>query len=158
MKIHSRINYAKEEISRLNISEDMKNDIMSIVKTLSKSNYNNAIVGDILIHIVHLWQRKLLTPLTGDSDEWIDCGHYMKNKRCPAVRKQDGKIYYLHEHYYYEPDGGNYVRDWEAKEDIEFPCYPPEWNPQFYQLFFPTKYIPLKWAIKFHLYRNKKRS
>lgn len=147
-----KINFVDVEIEKLKVGREIKRDIKSILNTLSV--YNNDTALNMMSCIVQLWTHRPLTPLTGDYDEWMEVDDMLVNKRCPAVIKRDGETFCLHKFCYCEPNSDTWFYTLDSVGVVEFPCEPEELRTEYRELFFSTKYIPLKWAIKLHLYRK----
>lgn len=144
---------AVAEVERLDVDKRVKQDIISIFQRLNKYEDENTAM-DIIQYLIRLWRPRPLTPLTGKNEEWVTLGGKVVNKRCPVIVMKDGIVYNTHGYLYRQPKSNNWYWSEESVKYITFPCSPDETVPEFRQLFFSTKYVPLKWAIRFHLYRK----
>lgn len=144
---------AVAEINRLGVDKRIKQDIISIFQRLDKYDDEHTAI-DIIHYLISLWRPKPLTPLTGRDEEWVTLNGKTINRRCPVIVMKDGVAYNTHGYLYSQPKSNNWFYSKESIKYITFPCDPDETLPEFRQLFFNTKYVPLKWAIRFHLYRK----
>lgn len=97
----SLVNYAKDELGRImngckdedsKAMQKMMNDgIIKVVEAFSEGEHSGFSAGYAISAITRLLKFKPLTKLTGEDDEWNECGTGVyQNKRCSAVFK-DGK-------------------------------------------------------------------
>ena len=137
------------------MQKEISNDILEVLQVLCNQGHSNTSAHYIIDKIRKLWLYKPLTPLTGKDDEWnsIDGNLYQSN-RCPSVFKRDGRAYYLDGYAYCEPNGSSFYTCRESNKYIEFPCDPKELETEYRKLFFPSKYVPVKWANRLHLYKK----
>lgn len=159
------LDYAKEELKRiedkceddesLEVQKEMSKEVLDVLGVLCNQGHSGCTANYIINLIKKLWLYKPLTPLTGEDDEWEETrkGHY-QNKRCSAVFKENGKAYYMDGYAYCEPKSDAWFVTRESRKYISFPCDPSELETEYRKLFFSSKYIPIRIANKFHLYRK----
>lgn len=146
----NKIDYAIHEINRLHRCYKMKLDILRMFKILCKYDVHDSV--QIILWLIDLIKQTPLTSLTGEDKEWELAGDNLINKRCPSLVKQGEKVYNTHGYCYSEPNSDEWFYVPFSVKDIEFPCNREELRTEHRRLLFNTRYIPLKWAIKLHLY------
>lgn len=143
----------------LEMQKEMSKDILDVLQVLCGQGHSGFSANYIINKIKDLWLYKPLTKLAGKDEEWeeYDNGIY-QNKRCSAVFKHgyNGRAYYIGGYSYCEPNDDGWFTCKESYKYIDFPCSPKELETEYRKLIFPTKYISVKWANKFHLYRRVK--
>ena len=144
----------KDTVKRVN------DHILSIIRIWCDEPLDEPLTSYVCNAIHNICLCKPLTSLTGDDSEWNDVSYNVfQNNRCANVFKQveDGRSYYLDGFVYQEPgEHGWYTVGVYSRKYITFPCSPSELTTEYRKLIFPTKYVPIKWAVKFHLYRKVK--
>jgi len=145
----------------LDMQKAMHKDVLEVLETLSNQGHSGFSAHYIINMIKDLWLYKPLLPLTGDDDEWnfdetIDCNTKLQNKRYCSVFKdrETGKAYWLDGYAYCEPNEDAYFTCRESRKYITFPCDIGELKTEYRKLLFPSKYVPIKWANRLHLYRR----
>lgn len=167
------VEYAKRELRRIEdnchssvareIQERIDKQILEVIEVLSNQGHSGMTAPYIMQYVKTLWEWKPLMPLTGEDDEWNydpTSGNkvHLQNKRCSAVFKnlETGKAYYSDGYVYSEPGSDCWYGCRESKKYIIFPCGSDQLQTEYRKLIFPSKYIPVKWAVKLHLYRRVK--
>lgn len=113
----SLVNWAKEELDRLNkdndgMQEAMNNNIIEIVKVFSEQGHTGFTASYALGLIKKLLAWKPITPLTGEEDEWCEvCDtkrNLQQNKRYSSVFREnfDNSTAYDIEGRIFSDDGG----------------------------------------------------
>lgn len=119
--------------------------ILHMIKEFSKEDHSGFSASYCIGVINKLLNFGILTPLTGNDDEWIDvCDDFYQNKRLSNIfkEKSTGKSYTLDYRVFYdlderelypEEDGypgrtsyKNYFTNGDSREYITFPYYPKE--------------------------------
>lgn len=98
--------------------------IMEIMEKFSDQDFSGYAAG-MATHIVgRLSQFKVITPLTGDDDEWVDHGDgVFQNKRCSSVFKEQGGAHDIDGKVFVYPDGCRCSRG-GCHTPITFPYMP----------------------------------
>lgn len=99
------VNFAREELKRLNMSEDsecemdrmMYKSVIEVIETVAKQRHSGMSIYILLNLVEQLLQFKALTPLTGEDNEWryIETQNgedIYQNMRCFSVFKQGDKV------------------------------------------------------------------
>ncbi len=79
--------------------------VVSIMQEFSDQGFSGA-AADAATHMIERLSRfKVLTPLTGDDDEWIDTGGgVLQNRRCSSVFKKGDRAYDIDGKVFVYPD------------------------------------------------------
>ncbi len=98
--------------------------------------------------------------LMGSKDEWIQVGqksdYLEQNIHKQDVFRKKGKAYQTGHYYYCEPYDNNWYICEESDKLISFPCTNDELKHEYRRLWFPSGIVPIKWAVRLHLYSIKK--
>lgn len=91
--------YAKSELNRLTFDDDgmqkmMNQNIIDLIEMFSEQGHSGFSANYLIHALQRLMKWKPLQPLTGDDDEWNECGFtrengatVFQNKRCSSVFK-----------------------------------------------------------------------
>jgi len=124
---------------------------LELLKVFSDQGHSGLSATYAIALFEKLARWKALTPLTGEDDEWNDCGKFYQNRRQSNVFKNkktgqaywsDGKVFW---EWYSHPevDDGKpykiYFTSNESKVNIEFPWAQPD-KPEY--IFRPTDEFP----------------
>lgn len=112
----------------------MAENLLEAIDVIAKQGHTGFSMGYFRKHLDHLLDYKILTPLTGEDDEWIehDDGLF-QNKRMTTVFKRDGKAYdhgsIYFWHWFDDEDGKPYKvtfqkGGWSHYPEITFPYMP----------------------------------
>lgn len=135
------------------IQERINKQILEVLEVLYSQHHSGLTAPYIMEMIQRLWMYKPILPLTGEEDEWDG----LQNKRCCSIFKdENGKAYWF-EAYAYSEDGESWFSCKESRKCVEFPYDASNMKTEYRKLWFPRKYVPIKWAIKFHLYTTVKK-
>lgn len=129
--------YAKNELYLLRGSKEayvvdemqtaVEKDIMELVEVFDKQGHSG-FSGNYVLSIFDRLVRFLpITPLTGDDDEWHECGavNDWQNKRCSRVFKDSDGPYDSRVRVFSDDGGETFYQNRGSRERIEFPYYPP---------------------------------
>ena len=129
------VNYAKDELARIDHSDDMQDlidrDILELIETFSNQEHSNTTGAYVLGVFNRLVKFMPLTPLTGDDNEWEDISDISgdtcyQNKRCSRIFKdKDGRAYDIEYRYFVDENGVSYTNK-NSTEYISFPYCPNE--------------------------------
>lgn len=151
--------YCSED--ELEMQKEMHKDVLEVLEVLCKQGHSGFSAHYIINIIKDLWLYKPLLPLIGNDNEWnfdgaIEGNTTFQNKRCSTVFKEreTGKAYWADGYVYCEPNGNFYFTCRESIRYIKFPCNMRELKTEYRKLLFPSKYVPIKWAHRLHLYRK----
>lgn len=127
--------FAKDELSKIDHDEDglqdlIDRDIMELIEAFAKQGHSNSTASYALNIFERLARFVPLTPLTGDDDEWRECGidGTEQNKRFSAVfrKGKDNSTAYNICGYVFSDDGGRtFYSCNESSIPVTFPYYPP---------------------------------
>lgn len=166
----SLLTFAQKELDLLAeqySSDDSRDTLKKINECILQmiKNYGNSFIGIPLEKYVYnaihnLYLCNPCTPLTGFDDEWNEVGdNLFQSRRCASLFKigRDGEAYYMDGYVYQDTnEDGWLTMGTYSRKYVTFPCSPSELTTEYRQLIFPLKYVPIKWAVKFHLYRKVK--
>ena len=141
----------------LEMQKKMHKDVLEVLETLSNQGHSGFSAHYIINMVKDLWLCKPLLPLTGNDDEWISVSDdYFQSNRDSSVfkNKETGKAYWLDGYAYCEPNKDSYFTCIESRKYITFPCDMRKLKTEYRKLLFPSKYVPIKWANRLHLYRK----
>ena len=130
------------------MQKQINDDIIEIVKSFSKQGHSGFSASYALNIIKKLLNWKPILPLTGEDDEWKDCGYFdregnrvFQNRRCSAVFKDvnndtgESRVKYI-DKYVISDNGGitwfssrHVLNKLGLDETISFPFTVPE-NPE----------------------------
>lgn len=123
--------YAREELRRAGwFDEDamygdmMPNAVLAMARQFADEGHSGMSASIAVSLFKDVAMFKPLTPLTGDDDEWNECGEgVFQNKRCSHVFRENGQAYDIQGRIFREPDGVCFTgRD--SRVDVEFPYMP----------------------------------
>ena len=109
------------------MQDRIEKDILELIETFEKQGHSG-FSGNYVLSIFERLVRFLpITPLTGDDDEWNECGgvNYWQNKRCGRVFKDSDGPYDSCVRVFSDDGGETFYQSRESRERIEFPYYPP---------------------------------
>ena len=124
--------YAKAELERAGwfkpdgfYGDMMGHAVMKMIKLFADEGHSgmSASVAVGLFKTLANWEP--LTPLTGEDDEWTECGSgVFQNKRCSRVFKDsDGRAYDIEGKVFREPGGCSYTSR-DSRVFVTFPYTP----------------------------------
>jgi len=136
------VDYSKRELALLNkdndvIQERINKNIIEIVETFSNQGHTGFTASYVLGVIDRLLRWKPIMPLTGEADEWKDCGFnkgYKQNKRCGSVFLDKNGVAIDHDEIMISDDGGYtwFYSNIIPLTPITFPYTPPEKPKEVY--------------------------
>lgn len=123
--------FAENELARLmpeggcEMQEAMNADILSLVSTFAEQGHSGMSAAYAIGALQKLVNFEPLTPLTGEDDEWNECGPGLwQNRRCPSVfKEEDGQAYNIAGKVFVEPDGVAFTNS-ESRVPVTFPYTP----------------------------------
>jgi hypothetical protein len=125
--------YAIDELTRIGMygSGDEMNEIMSehilkMIDVFDEEGHSGFSAEYAISALQKLLRWEPLSPLTGEDDEWSECGDGIyQNKRLSRVFKdgKDGRAYDIRGKVFVEPDGVCYTSR-DSRVYIEFPYVP----------------------------------
>ncbi len=123
--------YAREELRRAGwFDEDamygdmMPNAVLAMARQFADEGHSGMSASIAVALFKDVAMFKPLTPLTGDDDEWSECGEgVFQNKRCSHVFRENGQAYDIEGRIFREPDGCCYTSR-DSRVDVEFPYTP----------------------------------
>lgn len=127
------VKFSENEISHLGKLDEymgeVLNDALQVVSVIAKQGHSGNSLGILEEYTHRLLNRKPLSNLTGEPDEWESCGdNQYQNKRCPSVFKDiDGsgkETFYDVDAYNYTLDGAGPYVGASPRYYITFPYYP----------------------------------
>lgn len=127
------VEYAKEELKRAGLFDKdsdyggmIADAALDIVTKFSEQGHSGASAGLLTSVLQKLMRFEPLTPLTGEPDEWNECGAgEFQNRRCSHVFKgADGHAYDANAVVFEDADGSRFTNS-ESRRFITFP-YTPE--------------------------------
>ena len=139
------IDFARAELERIYYDNDeygkmMADDVLEVLEVLCNQSHSGISAPVVIDIIKRLWGWKPLTPLTGEDNEWKECGdkQSLQNKRCPAVfkDKKTGKAHIQGARVFVEPNGVRFICRL-SDEEITFP-YTPFDKPKYIYLMHNT--------------------
>ena len=109
-------------------------ELQELLLVFSSQGHSGASAAITTALIEKLLRYQPISPLTGESAEWVDHGYCMQNKRCGAVFKQpdrfNGQAYYLDGIVWEDEEGHRYTNR-ESMVPIVFPYMPhTEYRPE----------------------------
>lgn len=129
------VDFAKEELARIDHSDDMQclidRDILELIETFSNQEHSDTTGAYVLGMFNRLVTFMPLTPLTGEDDEWEDISDISgdtcyQNKRCSRIFKdKDSRAYDSTYRYFVDENGWSYINK-DSREYISFPYCPNE--------------------------------
>lgn len=128
------VDYAKEELKRIGMidSGEAYNDmgtkaILDLIELFASQGHSGFSAGFVISAFNRLARFKPLSPLTGDDDEWNDCGDgTYQNKRYSAVFKDKDGVAYNVEGKIYTDDGETYYICGDSRVNVTFPYVVPD--------------------------------
>lgn len=100
--------------------------VMEIMQKFSEQDFSGFAAGMATSMVERLSRFKILTPLTGDDDEWVEVADgIQQNKRCCSVFKEGGAAYDIDGKVFVFPDGCRTTRGGNHTP-ITFPYMPNE--------------------------------
>lgn len=163
----SAYDFAKRELDIIknNCNDDrgkelqnhINENILDVIKVLESQGHSGMSIEYVKDIICDLIDYKPLTELTGEDWEWKESFDGVKqNIRCPSVFMENGVARYNNAYVFREPFDDLYFHCNESSKKIEFPCGVDKLNTKRIKLWFRTKFISVKWAMRLHLYTEEK--
>lgn len=100
----------------------VRENMMDLLSVLGTQGHSGGSIGYCLEMFQCLAKFKCIAPLTGEDNEWIECGPGVwQNRRMSTVFKEaDGKAYNIDGYVFRDPDGMYYTNG-DSRKPIEFP-------------------------------------
>ena len=94
--------------------------VLKMIKLMALEGHSGNSHGIAMNLVKTVGSFRPLTPLTGDDDEWTECGDgYFQNKRCYSVFKENGKAYRSDGKVFF--DGVGHFTSSKSRVPITFP-------------------------------------
>lgn len=143
--------------SEKELQRHINENILEVIKVLEKQGHSGMSIAYVKDIICDLIDYKPLTKLTGEDWEWKESFDEVKqNIRCPSVFMENGVARYNNAYVFKEPCNDLYFHCNESSKKIEFPCSVDKLSTKRIKLWFKTKFVPIKWAMRLHLYTEDK--
>lgn len=98
--------------------------VLKLVREFSAEGHSGMSAGIATGILKELLMFRPLTPLTGEAEEWTECGTgVFQNKRCSHVFMENGKAYDIEGRIFREPNGAAYT-NWDSRVPVAFPYTP----------------------------------
>lgn len=123
--------FAKDELTRAGFF-DKNSDyggmlgeaVMKMVKVFADEGHSGYSAGMAISLFKKVASYEPLTPLTGDDDEWNECGPgIFQNRRCSHVFKENGEAYDIEGKVFREPSGACFTSR-DSRVPVTFPYVP----------------------------------
>ena len=135
----------------------LSKNVLEVINVLEKQGHSGMSIKYVKHIICDLIDYKPLTELTGEDWEWIESDDGIKqNIRCPSVFMKNGVARYTDAYVFKEPCDDLYFHCNESNKKIDFPFSVDKLTTKRIKLWFKTKFIPIKLAMKLHLYTEEK--
>lgn len=127
------VDYAKEELKRIGMidSGEPYNDwgtkaILDLIELFASQDHSGFTAPYVINAFSRLAMFKPLSALTGEDDEWEDCGHgHLQNKRYSAVFKNEDGVAYNIEGKVFTDDGEVWYASGDSRVEVTFPYVVP---------------------------------
>ena len=127
------LDWAKKELARIEHDEEgfqnlLDKNVIELLETLCNQGHTNNTAPYVISIFSRLAMYKPITPLTGEDDEWHDCGNgTFQNKRYSAVFKgANGRAYNIEGKIFSDDNGETWWTNKDSKVYIDFPYVVPE--------------------------------
>lgn len=159
------LEHAKSELNHIHIDLDLDKDTYAyklgqdtynIIEHISDQKHSYESVTELMVLLNQLVFGKALSVITGSDDEWdnLDDNLLISNRDSRITKNiKTGKIYFRDAYRFYSPHDTVLFTCNESKKEIHLPIYPQELKTKIIQLMFKPAIIPIKWQMKFHLYK-----
>lgn len=144
------------DLDKTNYSYMIAQQVYDILDFLSDTGHTAQSISEVMLLLNQLVYNKALTTITGSDDEWDKTDdNILINNRDSRITKniKTGKIYFHDAYHFYSPHDTALFTCNESKKEIHLPIYPQELKTKIIQLMFKPAIIPIKWQMKFHLYK-----
>lgn len=100
-------------------------DVMSLVRLTAQQDHSGGSIGIVLSLFSRVSGYGLLTPLTGEDDEWMEVSDgIFQNIRCGHVFKENGEAYDINGKIFRETYGTCYTNSVDSRVPVTFPYTP----------------------------------
>jgi hypothetical protein len=108
-------------------AEAVKRDVLALIRLFASQGHSGGSAMTVLGFFEKLARYEPLSPLTGDSDEWveIEAGRLYQNKRASNVFKENEIAYQMDGFVFKEPNGATFTTQPASRRRIvRFPFRP----------------------------------
>ena len=144
------------DLDKTNYSYMLAQQVYDILDFLSDKGHTAQSISEVMLLLNQLVYNKALTTITGNDTEWdkLDDNLLINNRDSRITKNiETGKIYFHDAYHFYSPHDTVLFTCNESKKEIHLPIYPQELKTKIIQLMFKPAIIPIKWQMKFHLYK-----
>lgn len=108
-------------------NDSMQNMVMDNIRELLTVFSKQGHSGSSAPYVINLFKElagfKIITPLTGKDDEWIEISDGLfQNKRYGRVFKENGKAYFIDGKAFSDDGGKTFWVGKESRTPVKFPC------------------------------------
>jgi hypothetical protein len=121
------LTHAEQELRLLGPLEPefLATDVLRLLRVFSDQHHSGGSAPIVIELFKKLASYEILTPLTGEPDEWIEVSEGVyQNRRCSHVFKEDGGCYDIEGRIFKLPDGTYIQRMPDSRVEITFPYWP----------------------------------
>lgn len=114
------------KLQEVDCGDIIKKNVLDLIRTLSWQGHSGGSISMVLPIFLKLASFDVLTPLTGNADEWqLIEDELFQNKRFSRVFMQNGQAYDVCGRVFEDLDGTRWTNA-ESRVDITFPYYPKQ--------------------------------
>lgn len=127
------LEWAKNELAHIEHDEEglqdlLDKDVLELLETFCNQGHSNHTAPYVVAMFSRLAMWKPLTSLTGEDDEWRDCGNgKFQNKRyCAVFKDADGRAYNSEGKVFSDDNGETWWTNKNSRVYIDFPYVVPD--------------------------------